>query len=43
MERPDSASSTDVLKDNLHNYFEDNADSAIMLMEEVIPPLPDTL
>ncbi len=42
MERPDSASSTDVLKDNLHNYFEDNADSAIMLMEEVIPPLPDT-
>lgn len=39
----DYASAVGVLKNNMHDYVEQNDDSVLMLMEEVIPPLPDTL
>ncbi|KAL0185667.1 hypothetical protein M9458_017337, partial [Cirrhinus mrigala] len=42
-ERRDNASATGVLKDNLHDYCEQNYDSEIVLLEEIIPPFPDTL
>jgi len=37
-----STPATGVLKDSLHDYCEQNDDSEIMLVEEVIPPLSDT-